>query len=651
MALRESREFLGKMVNSISDPIYVVDRQHRYVLVNDALCALTGRKRDDILGGTDYDFFAKEQVNVLWERDEQVFATGEENEYEEDVTDSNGTTRTVVTKRTLYTDKAENKFIVGIIRDITHRKEAELALQAAHQQLQDIIEFLPDATFVIDREKKVICWSRAMEELSGLKKQDILGQTDYAYAIPFYGERRPLLIDLVMVENPEIETRYDYFQRKGTTLYGEGYFAGAYQGKGAYFWSTATLLFGRDGSVTGSIQSIRDISEHKRAEEAIRKSEERYRQLFETVSDAILVFDGETGKFIDLNESALRLYGYPYDEFLELKYTDIAAGPDLSDETINETLAGIRSTVPLCYHRRKDETLFPVEISSSSFDLYGRTVLCGVIRDITERIQAEEQLKAYRDHLEELVKERTAELARANERLTLEIEERNRAEESLKLFAYSVAHDLKSPAIGIHGLTGRLQKHCKDLLDEKGKNYCDQVLKASVHIAALVEQINVYIRTKEVPPLIEKTGIKEIMTILRAEFSEQLRTRRIDWFEPQSEVEIMADRLSILRVFRNFVDNALKYGGERLSKIWIGHEETADFHIFSVIDNGKGLKGADPEKIFGLFQRHETSRGVEGAGLGMTIVKEIAQKHGGQAWLEQRGKRGTTFCISISKNL
>ena len=110
-----------------------------------------------------------------------------------------------MTKKTLYTDNAENKFLVGVIRDITDRKEAELALQATHRELQDIIEFLPDATFVIDREKNVIYWNRAMEEMTGIRKLDILGKGDHAYAVPFYGEKGPMLIDLVMSEKRDIE--------------------------------------------------------------------------------------------------------------------------------------------------------------------------------------------------------------------------------------------------------------------------------------------------------------------------------------------------------------------------------------------------------------------------------------------------------------
>ena len=148
-------------------------------------------------------------------------------------------------------------------------------------------------------------------------------------------------------------------------------------------------------------------------------------------------------------------------------------------------------------------------------------------------------MNKYRDHLEELVKERTTELAMANEQLTSEVEERKRAEEALqnsaqqlKLFAYSVAHDLKSPAIGLHGLTQRLHRQYEHLLDEKGRIYCNQILKLSEHVAALVEQVNVYIATKETPLFIEHLELKNMLRILRDEFSARLSIRQIEWLQP-----------------------------------------------------------------------------------------------------------------------
>ncbi len=145
--------------------------------------------------------------------------------------------------------------------------------------------------------------------------------------------------------------------------------------------------------------------------------------------------------------------------------------------------------------------------------------------------------------------------------------------------------------------------------------------------------------------------MKEIFQMLREEFSTQLSIRNIELAEYEEALEIRADRLSILRVFRNLLDNSLKYGGEQLSRIWVGHENQEDFHVLSLCDNGKGLREEDAERIFQPFERNETSRGVEGAGLGLTIVKEIAEQHGGKVWVKPLTKKGAAFFISISKDL
>jgi signal transduction histidine kinase len=122
--------------------------------------------------------------------------------------------------------------------------------------------------------------------------------------------------------------------------------------------------------------------------------------------------------------------------------------------------------------------------------------------------------------------------------------------------------------------------------------------------------------------------------------------------EPDDIPDIKADRLSIIRALRNLVDNALKYGGEALSEINIRYKESRESHILSIRDNGIGLKEQDyHQDIFAPFIRIKTSKGIEGSGLGLTIVREIAEKHGGQVWLEPGQERGLTFYVSIPKNL
>jgi len=706
-----------------------------------------------------------------------------------------------VSDRVSYEDLG--KRIKELETEALMRDRAEEALRESQQMLHSVLDTIPVRVFWKDRDSNFLGCNRPFALDAGLQSpEEIVGKNDFDMG---WSEQAQLYIsdDRMVIETGRPKLGYEEPQ---TTPNGDKIWLrtskvplldlkgrikgvlGTYEDITAHKRVEESLQRARDelerrveertAELTKVNEALKgEILERKQAEEALRQSEEKYRQLFETVADAILVFDGETRRFIDVNEQACCLYGYSREEFLELTNTDITAEPDSSNVTIEETLGGKRAHVPLRYHKKKDGTLFPVEISAGSLVLAGRRVLCGVIRDITERRQAEEairqqlnfqqilidtipnpifykdtegrylgcnsafesyiglpkadiirktvyevapkdladiyrradlavftepgvqqyessvryadgtpheviltkgtftdldgkvaglvgvilditerkrteqELRRYHDHLEDLVGERTAELESSNERLTLEIDERRRAEEALKMFTYSVAHDLKSPTIGIHGLTRRLHKLYGNTLDERGRTYCDQILKASEHVSALVEQVNVFMVTKEAAPLFEDTNIKDVLRMLKNEFSAQLSNRQIEWIESETDVEIKADRLALLRVFRNLIDNALKYGGEQLSKIWIGHAVTQDFHIFSVRDDGKGLKGADPEKIFRMFHREKTSRAIEGAGLGLTIVKEITKKHGGSVWVEPGAKRGITFFLSISKHL
>jgi signal transduction histidine kinase len=109
--------------------------------------------------------------------------------------------------------------------------------------------------------------------------------------------------------------------------------------------------------------------------------------------------------------------------------------------------------------------------------------------------------------------------------------------------------------------------------------------------------------------------------------------------------------MSILRVLRNLVDNALKHGGDELTEIRLDYEGSDEYHTLSVSDDGVAIKSEDSEKIFGPFQRQEASTGVEGSGLGLAIVKEIAEQHGGTACVKSGPEKGASFYVSISKSL
>jgi PAS domain S-box-containing protein len=174
--------------------------------------------------------------------------------------------------------------------------------------------------------------------------------------------------------------------------------------------------------------------ERRRAEEALKESEEKYRQLFQNESDAVMILDAETLQFEDANKVTLDLYGYSKEEFLALNVEDISAEKEKTRIAVQKVKDDEPSSkwVPLRYFRKKDGTTFPGEICVGAFFSGGRKKIIGAVRDITERKQAEEALKGAHEELERRVQERTAELAKANKQLRQEIRERKHAKESLE---------------------------------------------------------------------------------------------------------------------------------------------------------------------------------------------------------------------------
>lgn len=202
-----------------------------------------------------------------------------------------------------------------LISEIQERKKAEEALNSARDQLLAIIEFLPDATFVIDQNKRVISWNQAMEKMTGVHKQDMLGKADYAYSVPFYGEPRPILIDLIENHDETIESRYRQLVRTDRSVNAESYAPSLFNGKGAYLWSTASLLYDRGGQLVGSIESIRDITERKLAEEAIHKARDELERRVKERTGELEAKNVEMERFIytvshDLRSPLVTIQGF-----------------------------------------------------------------------------------------------------------------------------------------------------------------------------------------------------------------------------------------------------------------------------------------------------------------------------------------------------
>lgn len=195
------------------------------------------------------------------------------------------------------------------------RRRALDALKDSEQKLSNIINFLPDATFAINTEGRVIAWNKAIETMTGVPASEMLGREQYSYAIPFYGTPRPMLIDLVLAPDEGFEKEH-YLDscHKGITLTAESVLERSDNGS-IHIWGKASRLYDKNGDVTGAIESIRDITEQRKVDQTLRESEAKYRELVENANTIILKLD-RSGNITFFNEYAQRFFGFTSDEIL-----------------------------------------------------------------------------------------------------------------------------------------------------------------------------------------------------------------------------------------------------------------------------------------------------------------------------------------------
>ena len=244
-----------------------------------------------------------------------------------------------------------------------------------------------------------------MEEMTGVRKPDILGKGDHAYAIPFYGERRPLLIDIVLDEDSAIEKRYDYVQRKGKdSVRGNFCRRGLPWERGISVVHGGPAFSKRDESIIGFIQSIREISDRKKAEQELRLSEERFRVIFESAQDCIYLKD-RSFRYVLVNPAMEKLFGIPAEQIIGSRADSLYGEEvgELVEENDERVFAGEIVTIERCKpirNRNRTLHLVKVPIRDQSGEIVG---LCGISRDITEIKQTEKKLQSALDFLQVLM--------------------------------------------------------------------------------------------------------------------------------------------------------------------------------------------------------------------------------------------------------
>ena len=391
-----------------------------------------------------------------------------------------------------------------------------------------------------------------------------------------------------------------------------------------------------------------DITEQKRAEEALHESEEKFRTIASAAQDAVVVIDNE-GKISYWNKAAEKMLGYTEGEVIgknfhnlivpkRFRATHFSAFPKFQKTGKGNAIGKTLKLAALTKNR--DE--IPVELSLSTTKFKGKWCAIGIMRDITERKRAEEELKASKEKLKEKNKE-------------------------LERIVYVASHDMRTPLVTIAGFSNELEISTKKIISilkskkmsKKDRNkelsyIIEEDIPSSIRfiisginkIQMMLDALLAYSRSGRSELEFEEVNMKETI-------EEIVASTKFDIEKTGAEIEIgklphcLADRIKVNQIFSNLIENAIKFFDlSRPGKIKISGKKNGKRVTYCVEDNGIGIPAEKIDEIFMVFFQIDSSSN-EGEGIGLSTVKKLVERHGGRMWVESEYGKGSKFFVEL----
>ena len=512
-----------------------------------------------------------------------------------------------------------------VMSDITESKDMDAKLRREEQRFRALADQSSDIIVLLNREGVITYENPAVEKALGLKIEERIGATGFEHLHPddfkLVADTYDILFSDINAPVQQSDIRFRHINGSWRT-----------------FEVVASNLI-HDKVIEAVIINLRDITERKRMEEALHKSEEKYRTLLESVQEGYFELD-LAGNFTFFNDSLCRIYNYSKEELMDMNYrhyTDKETRKNGFHEfnkvyNTGEPLKGF--TWPII---GKDGTKRYVETSASLLkDSSGKPIgFRGILHDITARKRAEEELKKYREQLEGLVQERTIKLEASNK--------------ELEAFSYSISHDLRAPLRAIDGFSQALLEDCEDKLDLQGKDYLIRIRAATQRMSTLIEDLLNLSRITRSEMSMEKVNLTRIVRSVINELQNSQPQRHVK-IRIADGLEDIADSRLISIALENLMSNAWKFTAKQSEAlIEFGSTREGSKKVYFIRDNGAGFEMTYMDKLFAPFQRLHTIDEYPGTGIGLATVRRIIHRHGGKVWAEGHTGKGATFYFSINE--
>lgn len=529
--------------------------------------------------------------------------------------------------RTDYDNQGKALQSVGVVQDISKLKEAELAIARSKEQFQSLVQNIPGITYrcKYNADYTMLYISDQVEPISGYPADDFINNSVRSYASIVHPDDAPWANEeLARCIDANLPFAFEY-----RIKHKDGSLRWVFE-KGLAIRNDKNEVIYLDGFII-------DITERKKSEEQLRKSNERFQKIAEATVDVVWDWDVENDSLY-LGDAFKTLFGHDLknnNTILTTWYKHIHPEDfEKVSESLQRLSASENENFAEEYRYKKADNTYTYVLHKAVIirDNNGNaTRIIGVISDNPERKRYEEELLAINKHLDEQSKE----LKRSNE--------------ELEQFAFITSHDLQEPLRMVTSFMDLLNRKYGDQLDEKGRQYIHYAKDGAIRMKQIIQDLLLYSRVNKPNEQLEWINLNDVVSefiqLRRKLIAEKRATVNVNYLP-----KIETHEVPLQQIFHCLLDNALKYTRENEPPVIdIEVEERKGFWQFSIKDNGIGIDQKFFEKIFVIFQRLHNRDKYDGTGIGLSIAKRAVEFLGGEIWVESELGVGTTFYFTIPR--